>query len=92
MGAWLGAHRADEAANEEEKDFGRALDASRDNNDKHGAGQASGKWQVASGVWQGAGGIRRSCMRQQFVVVWRQTQQKSETGGRERGSEGGVRE
>lgn len=39
-GAWLGAHRADEAANEEEKDFGRALDASRDNNDKHGAGQA----------------------------------------------------
>lgn len=39
-GAWLGAHRADEAANEEEEDFGRALDASRDNNDKHGAGQA----------------------------------------------------
>lgn len=38
MGAWLGAHRAVEAANEE--DFGRALDASRDNNDKHRAGQA----------------------------------------------------
>lgn len=34
-GAWLGAHTADEAANE--KDFGCALDASRDNNDKHRA-------------------------------------------------------
>lgn len=47
---------------------------------------------MASGMWQGAGGIRRSCMRQQFVVVWRQTQQKSETGGRERGRERGRSE
>lgn len=49
--------------------------------------------QVASGMWQGAGGIRRSCMRQQFVCCCleadttkeRDRKERERARGRERG-------